>query len=150
MSRRIRHLTLWPALALLTLALPASATEVYHWVDENGVLHYSQERPPGDVSGVTKLTLEDPVVPDQPEDIYGVEEQAERIAQRREEMQQRRDEARERKQNAATQPIVVVQQPHAIYPNRWWWPPLYPSPPVRPEPPIEVPYRTSTLAPRNR
>lgn len=125
------------------------AYEVYHWVDENGVPHYSQERPDENIAGVRKLQLEDTTPPDYDpeEDRYGVEEQAERMAGLREDRQARRDEARERQLNAPQPPVVIYQEPYYPgYLNRLWLPPAYPWPPVRPEPPIAVPYRTATLA----
>jgi len=126
----------------------AWAYEVYHWVDENGVAHYSQNKPPDHVGGVRKLQLEDTTPPDfdPDEDRYGVEKQAERMAELRDDMQKRREEARERQRSAPQPPVVIYQQPYQPYSNRLWVPPLYPWPPVRPEPPIAVPYRTATLA----
>lgn len=128
------------------------AYEVYHWVDENGVAHYSQDKPADSVQGVTKLQLEDssPADFDPTEDRYGVEQQAERMAELRDSMDERRDAARERRQSTPPAPVVIYQDPYPYYSNRLWLPPLYPSPPVRPEPPIEVPYRTATLAPPGR
>ena len=43
----------WLAAALLALALPAAAGEVYQWKDANGVTHYSDSPPPnqGNVKG---------------------------------------------------------------------------------------------------
>ncbi|MBK8970568.1 MAG: DUF4124 domain-containing protein [Hahellaceae bacterium] len=43
---RAQHLTLSGALALATLSLPAWAG-VYKWVDADGVVHYSDQRPEG-------------------------------------------------------------------------------------------------------
>jgi hypothetical protein len=66
-------------LALLAgISMPVLATEVYHWVDENGVAHYSQHAPAADVAGVSKMILEDTTPPDYDpeEDRYGVEAQA--------------------------------------------------------------------------
>ena len=36
----------WLGVALLALALPAAAGEVYQWKDANGVTHYSDSPPP--------------------------------------------------------------------------------------------------------
>jgi hypothetical protein len=126
-----------------------SAYDVYHWVDEKGVAHYSQNKPPDSVDDVRKLQLEDtaPTDFDPEEDRYGVEQQAERMAGLRDEMQKRREEARERQRTAPQPPLVIYQQHYQPYSNRLWLPPLYPWPPVRPEPPIAVPYRSPFLAP---
>lgn len=136
-------------LALFLGVSPGIAYEVYHWVDENGVAHYSEDAPADGVHGVRKIQLEDttPSDFDPDEDRYGVQQQAERMAKLREDMQQRRDEARERQSNALQPPMVIYQDPYPYTSNRLWLPPAYPWPPVRPEPPIAVPYRTETLAP---
>jgi hypothetical protein len=128
------------------------AYEVYHWVDENGVAHYSQDKPADSVPGVRILQLEDttPAGFDPEEDRYGVEQQAERMADLRESMNERRDAARERRQSAPPVPMVIYQDPYPYYSNRLWLPPAYPWPPARPEPPVPVPYRTATLAPPGR
>ena len=120
-------------------SMPVLATEVYHWVDENGVSHYSQNAPATDVDGVSKMILEDTTPPDYDpeEDRYGVEAQAERMASLREEMAEKREAQRERQRNAPQQPVVQYQQPYQYggY-SPFWRPPYYPSPPLRPEQPI--------------
>ena len=72
------------ALAFLALlaSFPAMATEIYHWVDENGVSNFSSTAPPGLAEEVNKMTLEDTTPPDYDpeEDRYGVAAQAERMA----------------------------------------------------------------------
>lgn len=42
---------------LMCLALPASATEVYKWTDEQGGVHYTQSPPPADVRHNENLDL---------------------------------------------------------------------------------------------
>ncbi len=125
---------------LASISMPVLATEVYHWVDEDGVSHYSQSAPGADVAGVSKMTLEDTTPPDYDpeEDLYGVEAQAERMASLREEMAGKREAQRERERNAPQQPVVQYQQPYQYgYPS-FWQPPYYPSPPLRPVQPIEL------------
>jgi hypothetical protein len=39
----------WLLLALLTLAVPAAATEMYSWTDANGTKHFSDSPPPASV-----------------------------------------------------------------------------------------------------
>ena len=120
-------------------SMPVLATEVYHWVDENGVFHYSQNAPAGDVPGVSTMILEDTTPPDYDpeEDRYGVEAQAERMASLREEMADKREAQRERQRNAPQQPVVQYQQPYQYGYSSFLRPPYYPSPPFRPEPFIE-------------
>jgi hypothetical protein len=123
---------------LASISMPVLATEVYHWVDEDGVSHYSQSAPGADVAGVSKMTLEDTTPPDYDpeEDRYGVEAQAERMALLREEMAEKREAQREREHNAPQQPVVQYQQPYQYGNSPFWQPPYYPSPPLRPEQPI--------------
>ena len=120
-------------------SMPVLATEVYHWVDENGVSHYSQNAPATDVDGVSIMILEDTTPPDYDpeEDRYGVEAQAERMASLREEMAEKREAQRERQRNTPQQPVVQYQQPYQYggY-SPFWQPPYYPSPPLRPVQPI--------------
>ena len=136
------------------VSMPVLATEVYHWVDENGVSHYSQNAPPGDVPGVSTMILEDTTPPDYDpeEDRYGVAAQAERMASMREDMKEKRDAESERRRNAAAQqPIIQYQQPYQYGYSSFWRPPYHPSPPLRPVPPIEpvpsVPFRPPGLNP---
>jgi hypothetical protein len=126
------------------------AIEVYQWVDEDGVVHFSQSVPPGNVSGVETRTLEDttPHDYDPDDDLYGVKAQAERMAQLREAMDARREAGRERQQEAARQPVVQYPQP-VQYGYPWLGRPPYfgkpRPPPLRPGPPIPEPYPTDVL-----
>ena len=81
----------------------AAQTEVYHWVDENGVSHFTQSAPSGEVSGVRKMTVEDttPTDYDPEEDRYGVAQQQERMAALREDMKERREAELKRQRDAA-------------------------------------------------
>lgn len=130
---------------------PAPAIEVYQWVDANGVVHFSQNAPPGNVQGVEIRTLEnDPPADYDPEqDIYGVQAQAESMAQLRAEMKKKR----ERRQNAPQQPLPLDQQPvQPAYPF-YGRPPYYPGmrPPLKPGPPVRPePYPVETLRPPGR
>ena len=135
-------------------SIPVLATEVYHWVDENGVSHYSQSAPAADVAGVSKMILEDTTPPDYDpeEDRYGVEAQAARMALLREEMAEKREAQRERERNAPQQPVVQYRQPYQYGYSPFWLPPYYPSPPLWPEQPIapvpsvpSVPFRPPGL-----
>jgi hypothetical protein len=122
------------------------ATEVYHWVDENGVSHFTQSAPTAEVSGVRKMIVEDTTPPDYDpeEDRYGVAQQQERMAALREDMKERREAEQKRQRDAA------ARQPAVQYVDRYraplfWNPPYFrPQPP---QPPIAVPYRINTLKP---
>ena len=126
------------------LAAPAVATEVYRWVDENGVTHFSQMAPDG-VTGVRQQTLPDtrPSDYDPERDLYNVEAQAERMQQLRDERKEKRQAARlERERQAERQQLMQYQNRHHYgYPYyRPGW--VNPYPPLRPTPPVARPPET--------
>lgn len=117
------------------------ATEVYRWVDEDGVVHFSQTAPPGQDTDVSKLSLADtrPSDYDPDEDIYGVAEQEKRMKAKRDDMEKRRQERLERQRQTANQPPVQYRVPEQYgYPVYWNHGPR-PQPPLRPVPPIARP-----------
>lgn len=132
------------------------ATEVYRWMDENGVVHFSQTAPNKPGAEVDRLALQDtrPSDYDPDQDIYGVAEQAERMTALREEMDAKRQESLERQREAAKQPAYQYRQPERYgYPVFWNpWP--RPQPPFRPDPPVTLPAPVnpppSSLLPRPR
>lgn len=123
------------------LSGPAAATEIYKWVDENGVTHFSQTAPDPSVSGVSQQKLRDttPSDYDPEQDIYGVEAQAERMQQMREEMDEKRQARLEREREAQRQQQVIYRDReyhgYPIYRPGW----NYPEHPVLPTPPIARP-----------
>lgn len=123
------------------LAGPAAATEVYKWVDENGVTHFSQTAPDPSVAGVSQKKLRDttPSDYDPEQDIYGVEAQAERMKQMREDMDEKRQARLEREREAQKQQAVQYRDReyygYPVYRPGW----VDPHPPLRPTPPIARP-----------
>jgi len=119
-----------------------AATEIYHWVDENGVSHFSQYQPGNDTQNVSKKKLED-TTPDQVEDVYNLEAHEKRMAEWREEREQERKETRERKKQAAQQQPIKHSEPYNDYSRSFWYPPIYNRPPHRPphkpQPPVVNP-----------
>lgn len=144
------------ATGLMIGALACGATaaqDIYRWVDEDGVVHFSDTAPQSASGGVSTVIVEDtrPNDYDPEADIYNVAEQAERMQALREKMEQEREERRERQRNAVPvqQPAPPVRTAGYGFPPWWWdrpdpgWPPE-PELPVLPEP--ERP-PTSTLRP---
>ena len=122
---------------LLVLAWHASlgAVEVYQWVDENGVTHFSQFAPAEPVSGVNQRTMVDdaPVV-DPAEDRYAVQKTAEEMDALWEDLETKRQQRREQGSNsAAATPDVRTYQEDTTYP---YWPSVYPPRPSHPDRPI--------------
>ena len=139
----------WALIAAVLACGPAGATEIYRWVDENGVVNYSQTAPPPQVKASEKVAVEDdrPSDWDPEADIYGVEEQAARMQAMRDEMDEKREKRLEqqRHQQTLTAPQYREPEPYS-YPIYWGLgvrPPLLPRPPgIRPpvaRPPIARP-----------
>lgn len=118
------------------------AAEIYHWVDESGVSHYSQQPPSRDTPDVStqKIVAHTPSDNGQVEDIYNTVEHEKRMAAWREEREQERKDARDRKNQAASKPIRY-QQPESYGTTPYLFRPIYRPPhrPVYPERPIYNP-----------
>jgi len=149
-SKPRRCRSLLPCLLLALAAAPLGATEVYRWVDADGVVHFSDKAPPSGVDDFSRrdVTVKPPAGYDPERDLYGVAEQQERMRALREDMERRREARREREEQAPPSP-AAAPSPAVSYP-------LYPYPgwrprPPRPEPPIEPPVEprppTATLKP---
>lgn len=147
MASRKRVFMAVTGMLAIVAAGAAMSAEIFHWIDENGVHHYSQTAPDRDTQGVRTMELQKPGQGnyDPEADIYGVEAQQERMQAHREELEQKRQAARERKEKQqAQQPVVIYRQP-----ERWGYPIYRPGlpelPPLRPTPPVARP--PSTLLP---
>ena len=130
---------------IITLALLAAiastniaATEIYHWVDENGVSHFSQYRPGDDTPNVSTKKLED-TAPDQVDDVFNLEAHEKRMTAWREEREKEREETRERKKQAAQQQPIKHSELYRDNSRGFWYPPIYNRPPHRP--PNRPPHR---------
>jgi hypothetical protein len=120
------------AFLLLIAATNTGASEIYHWVDENGVSHFSQQPPSKDTQDVSTRTIIEttPVAGGEAEDIYDTKAHEERMAEWREQREQERKDARDRRdQDARQQP--TYQQPESYGRRPYIYPPIY-RPPVRP------------------
>jgi hypothetical protein len=144
--------------AMALAATPVSATEVYRWVDADGVVHFSQTAPAGGVNDFSREVVESPVPSgyDPEQDIYDVAGQQERMQARREALERDREARRELERAAAQRPVTATP-PVQGYPVYGWpgyrpRPPLRPRPPVEPpiEPPVEPSRPPSTLKPPGR
>jgi Domain of unknown function (DUF4124) len=91
------------AYAMVLFALPASAADVYRWVDEKGTVHYSNETPPKGVKA-TKVDIDaEPRAPvSEGAECYTVRCQGERLEERLARREQ--IEAREAAERAAATP----------------------------------------------
>ena len=142
------------ALVAVIASTKAAAMEIYHWVDENGVSHFSQYQPGDDTQNVSAKKLED-TTPDQVEDVYNLEEHEKRMTAWREEREKERKETRERKKQAAQQQPIKHSEPYRDYSRSFWYPPIYNRPPHRPpnrpphkpQPPVVNPRPPSPFLP---
>ena len=148
------RLTICCATLLLASAAASEipALEVYSWVDENGVTHFSDIGPEDASQPVRKMMLENPAPADDGEDVFGIEAQTARMQALRETMEERRSAALEARRQAAQQPVVqYVEQPRYGYPI--FGLPGYPGYPARPperppeRPPRPEPYPTVPFKP---
>ena len=143
----------WACGLVAFVAAPAGATEVYRWVDEDGVVHFSQTAPDAAVSDVRRQVIENPVPTgyDPEQDIYDVAGQQERMQARRDALEREREARRERERQAAQRPVTSAPPPQG-YPVYGWpgyRPPNRPRPPIEPpiEPPVEPDRPPATLRP---
>lgn len=123
------------------LVAPAVAEEIYKWMDEYGVTHFSQMPPDHSVTGVSQQVLRDtrPSDYDPDKDIYGVEAQAERMQQLYDEKEKRRQARLEREREARKQQVIQHRSQnfygYPIYRPGW----VNPQPPLLPVPPVARP-----------
>lgn len=140
---------------ILAGTLPAAtavARDYYRWVDDNGVVHFSEDAPAGEVEQLQKIKLDDPPLT-QPsrDDPFNIEATQERTQAYREDLNERRARARENRmelERIAAQQKVVHYHQQGSYVPAWYTRPLRPRPPAarpperpRPEPYESVPYR---------
>jgi hypothetical protein len=89
----------------LVLTITAEAGELYKWVDENGVVHYSQTPPPNTESSAIEIQEDYVAPPTAGESVYAdaIEQQAARNEERRrlKEEQKEEREAREREESTS-------------------------------------------------
>lgn len=139
------------ACSLLLAAASAGAQEIYRWVDQSGVVHFSDTAPASVGADVSTVFLEETRSPDYDpeEDIYNVAAQAERMQALRVEMAEGREARRERQRDAAQSPAEQDREVVRYgYDYGYPWRPRPPArPPNRPRPPVPEPYTTSTLRP---
>jgi hypothetical protein len=109
-----------------------AASQIYQWVDENGVSHFSQQPPPKDTQDVSTKANRNtaPYSGGEAEDIYDTKAHEERMAEWREQREQERKDARDRKEKEATQQ-VRYPQPESYGRRPYIYPPIY-RPPGRP------------------
>ncbi len=116
---------------LVVVSDPAVGGEIYHWVDEDGVMHFSEWVPNINTVEVSRLTVTNSNPPDYDprEDQYSIRNQAERTNVRWSELRARRDERREQRLEAAERASRLAPSAYEPdeYPASWvWYGPVHP------------------------
>ena len=118
----------------------ADAADIFRWVDDDGVVHFS-DTAPSDDTAVERLRVDEANSPDYDpaDDPYSIRNQAERTGETWSRLEERREERREKRLKEAERQPVYVYQPY--YPYRNYAPGYYVPGrpghrPVRPGPTI--------------
>lgn len=115
---------------LVGVSGPAVAVEIYHWVDEDGVMHFSEWAPNISTVEVSRLTVTNSNPPDYDphEDQYSIPSQAERTNVRWSELRRQRDERREQRLEAAERAsrlAPTAYEPDEHYASSVWYGPVH-------------------------
>mgnify|MGYP001822123405 CR=1 FL=1 len=136
----------WRVAALLVVfAWPGSGTtaEVFRWVDEGGVTHFSESRPEQEAQDLQTLELADPVPRSDPEnDYYSIANQSKRmeaVRAEREKAQAERDLAMRQLELEAARNQFQPSPPQTQIITRYGYSAPY-YPPIWPRPPHPGPY----------
>jgi hypothetical protein len=99
LPRYTKYLIATSCLASLILGNAALGGEIFHWVDDNGISHFSDWAPKDSNVEVTKLIVSDANPPgyDPNEDQNSILGQAERMNERWSELRERQDERRKQR-----------------------------------------------------
>ena len=133
-------------LATLTVVAHVEATEIYKWVDEEGVVHFSDTKP-ADAASVESLRVHQSNAPeyDPADDPYSIHNQAKRVGETWERLEKDREARREKRREEALRQPTYVYQPYDPYYTGYRYPyfrpgirpPMWPAHrPVRPGPTI--------------
>lgn len=139
--------TCWPVIS--------AAEEIYHWVDDQGVNHFSQSPPPAAENPVRTLEVDgsQPASYNPEEDIYNVAATQEAMQAIRDEMAENRKN--QQKPSSNTETVIYYPQEESndqtLYPPGYWGnrphrPGNRPKPP-KPVQPLPKPNPPATLRP---
>lgn len=137
----ISRLLLIPA---VFFAINAGAGEIYRWVDENGVVHFSDTKPADDTE-VESLQIgrTNPPDYDPSQDPYSIRNQAERIGETWSRLEEEKQARRDKRREEALREPVYAYRPYDPYYDRYRFPYYRPGlrPPSYPgyRPPLQGP-----------
>ncbi len=126
-ARFSKSLRLFALIGGALTALAAGAEQVYRWVDDNGITHFSQQPPPPGVSGlsVNEIPASQPPAVDPAADYWSITNQVQRLEASRVALEQRRIEQKklriemaeaQRRQAEAAQDYAEPYERTLIYP----------------------------------
>ncbi len=115
---------------LVVVSGPAVAVEIYQWIDEDGVRHFSESAPNISSIEVSKLTVTNTNPPDYDphKDPYSIRSQAERTNVRWSELKAERDERWEQRLEAAERASRLAPsayEPDEYYGSSVWYGPVH-------------------------
>ena len=145
LRRHINYLIAAGSLIPLISGNSALAGEIFHWVDEDGVLNFSDWAPANGNVQVAKLVVNDSNPPgyDPNEDQNSILEQAERMNIRWAELQERQEDRRKQRRELEEQQrrLQPVEYGYPYYSDSY----LYYRPALRPGIGHRLPFRVQTL-----
>ena len=119
MTHAARLLTAILVGAVLIATADLQAREMYRWTDENGVVHFSDQKPPGQQDFQTQTVPDDPQPQaDNPYAAPVAAEQPSVAQQRREDIAQQKRQAREEKAERDAQCAAWRAEVERLEPNR--------------------------------
>lgn len=134
MRRHKCQLTFPACLVLCCLAQPAAPSEIFHWVDKDGVLNFSDWAPANTALEVSKVVISESNPPDYDpvEDPNSILVQATRTNERWEDLKEQKEERREQRRELAAEPRypAPVEYYEPYYDSSPWF--YYPVRPGRP------------------
>ena len=121
-------------LLLMGITQAAFGSEIFHWVDEDGILHYSDWAPTNTDIEVRKVVISESNPPDYDpdEDPNSILDQASRTNERWQELKEQKEERREQRRELAAEPRnpAPVEYYEPYYDSSPWF--YYPVRPGRP------------------
>lgn len=121
----------------------AHAEEIYHWVDADGVHHYSQSPPPKASSAVQTLQVDgsQPASYDPAEDRYNLAAQEAAMQALRDKLAESKKSQQQEQKNSAANTIVYYPEPNVGH--QIFYPPGYHARPPNGSPAPKPPHRPS-------
>jgi len=107
------------AIVVAVAATEAHAKELYRWTDENGVVHFSDKKPPGNQAYQSQTVADEPVAPPAATAATPPDAEQPSVAQqRREEIASKKQEARQAQAERSAQCAAWQAEVDRLEPSR--------------------------------